>query len=75
MHGWYFHGFGISMLIFVWIAMAFLFAWLLIKSIEQKELKMDRPIDILKRRYANGEISTDEFEERKKTLNKYSQER
>lgn len=28
----------------------------------------ESPLDILKRRYANGELSTAEYEERKKTL-------
>lgn len=33
-----------------------------------KSLGKESPMDILKRRYANGELSTSEYEERKKTL-------
>jgi len=35
---------------------------------KNKSSAYESPLDILKRRYANGEISTEEYEERKKTL-------
>lgn len=35
---------------------------------KNKSSEKESPLDILKRRYANGELSTAEYEERKKTL-------
>lgn len=35
---------------------------------KNKYSEQESPLDILKRRYANGEISTEEYEKRKKTL-------
>jgi len=35
---------------------------------KNKYLEKESPLDILKSRYANGELSTAEYEERKKTL-------
>lgn len=40
------------------------------KSILGLYKKKDTPLDILKKRYAAGEISTEEYEERKKVLEK-----
>ena len=37
-------------------------------SNKSKPSERESPRDILKRRYANGELSTAEYEERKKTL-------
>ncbi|WP_423856412.1 SHOCT domain-containing protein [Yeosuana marina] len=34
-----------------------------------KTLKKENPLDILKRRYANGEISKEEYEEKKQSIN------
>ncbi|SFZ94780.1 putative membrane protein [Flaviramulus basaltis] len=34
-----------------------------------KILKRERPLDILNRRYANGEITKEEYEERKQSIN------
>ena len=36
----------------------------------KEKSEKEGPLDILKRRYANGEISTEEYEERKKNLEK-----
>jgi len=35
---------------------------------KNKHAEKESPLDILKRRYANGEVSTSEYEERKKIL-------
>lgn len=35
---------------------------------KNKESEKESPLDILKRRYANGELTTVEYEERKKAL-------
>lgn len=35
---------------------------------QNKSEEKESPLDILKRRYANGEISTEEFEERRNKL-------
>jgi len=35
---------------------------------KNKESEKESPLDILKRRYANGELTTVEYEERKKVL-------
>jgi putative membrane protein len=37
-------------------------------SNKSKPSERESPLDILKRRYANGELPTAEYEERKKTL-------
>ncbi len=36
----------------------------------QKQLRGESPMDLLTRKYANGEITTEEFEQRKKVLEK-----
>ena len=38
------------------------------KANKKQNLEKESPLDILKRRYANGELSTAEHEERKNTL-------
>jgi putative membrane protein len=38
------------------------------KANKKQNLEKESPLDILKRRYANGELSTAEYEERKNTL-------
>ena len=49
------------MVFLVWI---FATPW----GIQGERKKKDSPIDILKRRFANGEISKEEYEESKKIL-------
>jgi putative membrane protein len=67
MMGW---GGGIGM-IFFWIFLVVLIVvlvkWLISQSSERVE-KRDDPMDILKRRYAKGEIDKTEFEEKAKDL-------
>lgn len=50
------------------LALAVLFVYLLVRSTRRVGSFKESPLDILKRRYANGELTTEEFEERKKTL-------
>ncbi len=67
MMGW---GEGIGM-IFFWIILVVLVVvlvkWLISQSSERVE-KRDDPMDILRRRYAKGEIDKTEFEEKAKDL-------
>lgn len=67
MMGW---GDGIGM-IFFWIIIivlvVFLIKWLTSQSKRGLE-KKESPMDILKRRYARGEIDKEEFEEKKNDL-------
>lgn len=67
MMGW---GGGIGM-IFFWIIIivliVFLIKWLVSQSKRGLE-KKESPMDILKRRYARGEIDKAEFEEKKNDL-------
>ncbi len=69
MMGW---GGGIGMFFF-WIILIVLVVvlvkWLVSQSSERVE-KRDDPMDILKRRYAKGEIDKTEFEEKAKDLEK-----
>lgn len=50
----------------IWIA--FLIWVFLIPTQWGKRTRRDEPLDILKRRFARGEISKEEFEEQKKVL-------
>ncbi len=57
---------------FIWFSIVILciilFSRLLNNSNKSKTFGSETPLDILKKRYANGEISTEEYEERKKAL-------
>jgi putative membrane protein len=73
MHGFYwdwghgpFWGGGIFMILF-WACIIFLIIAVL-KSIFKREHLPETALDILKKRYAKGEINKDEFEQMKKTL-------
>lgn len=58
------------MMWFVWL-LVILIVWFLIRQVRKdmpsEDLKKS-PMDVLKRRYANGEITKEEYEERKKVL-------
>ena len=66
-HGW---GMGWSWIIGLMVLAAIV--WIVIKAVNQNkapnESEQKTPLDILKERYARGEIDKKEFEERKKDL-------
>jgi putative membrane protein len=68
--GW----FGPIIMVAFWIAVivaaVFLARWLMKtpRTGEQRAMLEDSPLEILKRRYARGEINKEEFEEKKKDL-------
>lgn len=66
-----FHFFGGGWMMFIWwfllIALVVIVIRALINTSRKKDNK-DTPLEILKRRYANGEIDKEEFEKRKKDL-------
>jgi len=71
-HGIEGHGWGMS---WVWLVGFILFViiiWIIVKSINQYNKSNGAgnktPIDILKERYAKGEIDKQEFEEKKRDL-------
>ena len=64
---------GIFMMIFwvlVFLGLIFLIKWLIQASSRAKseDANVNRAIEILKERYARGEIDTAEYEEKKKVL-------
>lgn len=70
--GW---GFGGGIIMFVWIILIVLAIYWIVKSVgksntekQQIEQQPETAMDILKKRYARGEISKEEFEERKRDL-------
>lgn len=55
--------------LFWWIFWILLIAWILLMPYKKKR-KKDTSIDILKKRFASGEITKEEFEETKQLLDK-----
>ncbi|MBC8231612.1 SHOCT domain-containing protein [bacterium] len=69
MHGYGMWG-GIMMLVFwgaVIVGIVFLVKWIVNQS-RTNQRKDESPLEILKRRYAAGEITKEEFEEKKRDL-------
>lgn len=66
--GW----FGMILMVAFWIAVivgiVFLIRWLAVSSRGHKTSLEDSPLEILKRRYARGEINKEEFDQKKKDL-------
>ena len=73
MYGWEFMHwgwFGFILQIIFWIAIILLIVWLAkrITGFEFQSSQKDSALDILKKRYARGEIDKKEYEEKKKDL-------
>lgn len=74
MAGWGGAGFGGIFMLFFWaliiVGVIFLVRWLVHSGSGTADGRPGKsaPIDILKERYARGEINREEFEERKRTL-------
>lgn len=68
---WWWWGFGVLHMILFWavliVAIVLLARWLSGAS-HPDWMRRDRAIDILKERYARGEIGKDEFEQKKRDL-------
>jgi putative membrane protein len=66
--GW----FGIIFMIIFWIALIigviFLVRWVWLSTAKGRTSVEESPLEILKRRYARGEINKEEFEQKKKDL-------
>ncbi len=69
MHDFQFFGGG-WMMFFWWFLILELIVLVVraLMNTDKQNTKTETPMDILKRRYANGEINKEEFEERKKEL-------
>ncbi|MCD6202534.1 MAG: SHOCT domain-containing protein [Bacteroidales bacterium] len=63
--------FGMSMMWLVWLPLVALFVWFIIRITRNNENSQSagrNAVDILKEKFAEGEISKEEFEERIKIL-------
>jgi putative membrane protein len=72
MHYWFYGGHMIWMTISWLVGIAFfaLFIWLLISAVDRGAGSSGSSEEILRRRYAAGEIDTDEYERRLEELRK-----
>lgn len=66
-------GFMNGLMMFAWLAIVVIGVYLLVKSAKKNgkailESSSDSAIEILRKRYARGEITKDEFEEKKRNL-------
>ncbi len=69
--GWGFGGFIMGIVMFAfWFGLLFLIVWTIKELVTggSRSKKEDSAMEILKERYAKGEIDKKEFEERKKAL-------
>ena len=73
MHGGYFHGWWMPWGWVIGLVMLIAIIWLITRTLSQNQgispsSPHRSPMDILKERYAKGEINKKEFEEKKKDL-------
>ena len=63
-----YHFFGMHMLWWLfWLILLFvLFGWF--APVPKKRIRKDSPLNILQKRFAAGELTTEEYEEKKKIL-------
>jgi putative membrane protein len=67
--GWFGMGFGFVFMILFWGLIIWLIVWIVTQSTKPKRVeKTESAIEILKKRFAKGEISKKQFEEMKKSL-------
>jgi len=59
---------GGGFMMLFWIALLGVVVYLIVRQGQRNAPQADSALDILKRRYARGEISKSEFEERKKDI-------
>ena len=71
MHYW---GFGMHLFWWIFWILLIVFFFALLTPVPRKRAHLYRqtPLEILQRRYANGEITTQEYEERKSRLERDS---
>lgn len=71
-HGFQGHGWGMGWGWIIGLIILGITVWLIVKSINQNRASRDSStksaMDILKERYAKGEIDKEEYDERKKNL-------
>lgn len=68
---WEGHGFGGGFMGFFWLIALVLIVWAviaLVKSGSNTGSNEQKPLDLLKERYARGEIDKEEFEQKRKDL-------
>ena len=65
--GWWFMGMHVFWWLF-WVLIIIGFVSLFTLVPKQQARRRDAPLDVLQRRYAAGEISTDEYEQRRAVL-------
>lgn len=55
-----------------WVIWIIFILWILASTLKssRKKRKEETPLDILNKRFANGEISKEEYDEKKKIINK-----
>lgn len=62
-----------GMMWFVWIPLLIVVIWLIVRQNNANSLLnkgKESPLEILKKRYAKGEITAEEYQQRKKVLEK-----
>lgn len=71
-YSWWWWGFGALHMLLYWgvliLAIALLIKWLFVKPWRPDGPHVQTALDILKERYARGEIGKDEYEQKKRDL-------